>query len=151
MQFAEGSVGRVFTIRLEDGDRLPESLENFAAEHGVKCATVILLGGAGDGSRLVVGPEPDRGAGIVPMIHVIAGNQEIAALGTLFPDESGNPVLHMHGALGREGNATVGCTRAGVKVWLVGEAVIIEIVGTGGVRREDPESGFKLLQFSASD
>jgi predicted DNA-binding protein with PD1-like motif len=150
MQYAEGRIGRVFTLRLEDGDRLPESLEGFAAEHGVECAAVVLLGGAGDGSRVVVGPEPDRGHGIVPMIHVLAGHQEIAAMGTLFPDESGRPVLHMHASLGREGKGTVGCTRAGVKVWLVGEAVIMEILGTNGVRRKDPETGFQLLQFPQS-
>mgnify|MGYP005852919887 FL=1 len=149
MQVAEGRMGRVFTLRLEDGDRLPESIESFAAEHGVECALVALLGGAGDGSRLVVGPEPDRGQGIVPMIHILAGSQEIAAMGTLFPDESGRPVLHMHAALGREGKATVGCTRAGVKVWLGGEAVVMEILGTQGVRRKDPETGFQLLQFDA--
>lgn len=149
MQVAEGRVGRVFTIRLEDGDLLPASIESFAADHGVECALVVLLGGAGDGSRLVVGPEPDRGAGIVPMIRILSGSQEIAAVGTLFPDESGRPVLHMHAALGREGKATVGCTRAGVKVWLVGEAVVLEILGTGGIRRKDAGTGLSLLQFDA--
>ncbi|MCU0587114.1 MAG: DNA-binding protein [Syntrophobacteraceae bacterium] len=148
MQVSEGRIGRVFTLRLEDGDRLPESLESLAAERGVECAVVLLLGGAGDGSRLVVGPEPDRGLGIVPMIHILAGSQEIAAMGTLFPDESGRPVLHMHAAVGREGKATVGCTRAGVKVWLVGEVVMMEVLGTGGVRRKDPATGLQLLQFS---
>jgi predicted DNA-binding protein with PD1-like motif len=151
MQYAEGKVGRVFTMRLEDGDLLPESLESFAADQRVECAVVVLLGGAGDGSRLVVGPEPDRGLGIVPLIQVLAGSQEIAAMGTLFPDESGRPVLHMHAALGREGKATVGCTRAGVKVWLVGEVVMMEILGTGGIRKKDPETGFQLLQFPQCD
>lgn len=150
MQYGEGRIGRVFVIRLEDGDRLPESLENFAVEHGLESAVVVLLGGAADGSRLVVGPEPDQGLGVVPMIHLLAGSQEIAAMGTLFPDESGKPVLHMHASVGREGKATVGCTRAGVKVWLVGEAVIMEILGSRGVRLKDSRTGFQLLQFPGS-
>jgi len=83
------------------------------------------------------------------MMQILAGSQEIAAVGTLFPDESGRPVLHMHAAVGREGKSTVGCTRAGVKVWLVGEAVVMEILGTGGMRRKDPHTGFQLLQFES--
>lgn len=150
MRYGEGKIGRVFVIRLEDGDRLPESLEDFALEHGLESAVVVLLGGAADGSRLVVGPEPHRGVGMVPMIHVLAGSQEIAAMGTIFPDESGKPVLHMHASVGREGKATVGCTRAGVKVWLVGEAVILEILGSRGIRRKDAQTGFQLLQLPES-
>ena len=63
------------------------------------------------------------------MIHTLRGAQEVLALGTLIPNEAGEPVLHMHAAAGREGQATVGCTRAGVEVWLVGEVVLLEILG----------------------
>jgi predicted DNA-binding protein with PD1-like motif len=42
----------------------------------------------------------------------------------------------------------VGCTRAGEEVWLVGEVVILEILGTSGQRLKDPGSGFELLQFT---
>jgi predicted DNA-binding protein with PD1-like motif len=51
----------------------------------------------------------------------------------------------MHAAAGREGRATVGCTRAGVDVWLVGEVVLLEIVGPEARRRKDPKTGFQLL------
>ena len=54
-------------------------------------------------------------------------------------------MLHMHAAAGREGRATVGCTRAGVDVWLVGEVVLLEILGTEARRRKDPQTGFQLL------
>jgi predicted DNA-binding protein with PD1-like motif len=40
MQYQEGSIGRVFALRLEDGDRLPDSLEAFAREKlGSSCKT----------------------------------------------------------------------------------------------------------------
>lgn len=67
------------------------------------------------------------------------------ALGTLIPNEAGDPVLHMHAAAGREGGAIVGCTRAGMAVWLVGEVVIQEIVGASAERVLDPTTGFELL------
>jgi predicted DNA-binding protein with PD1-like motif len=147
MQYQEGSIGRVFALRLEEGDRLPDTLEAFAREHDLSAAMVIYVGGAKGGSRLVVGPDASRPDAIVPLVHSLTGIQEVLAVGTLFPDEKGEPVLHLHAATGREGNATVGCSRAGVEVWLVGEVIILEILGTKGRRRPEPPSGFSLLQF----
>ncbi len=146
VQYSEGNLGRVFTLRLETGDRLPGSIEAFAKEHDIQRAMVIYIGGAADGSRVVVGPELNRDDTIVPLIHTLRGQHEVAGVGTIFPDESGEPVLHMHAATGREGSATVGCVRAGVDVWLVGEVVILEIVGADG-RRLVEESGLELLNF----
>jgi len=146
MQYSEGRLGRIFTLRLEDGERLPDILEAFARERAIQRALVFYLGGAQDGSRVVVGPEAGKET-IVPMIHVLQGIQEVLAVGTIFPNAAGEPVMHLHAASGREGGATVGCTRAGVEVWLVGEVVILEILGTSGQRLKDPESGFELLQF----
>lgn len=147
MHYDEGQVGRVFVLRLEEGEKIPEVIENFARERGVQRAMAILLGGIDDGSRVVVGPEAGRGREIVPLVHTLSGIQEILAVGTLFPDEKGNPVLHMHGASGREGGASVGCTRAGVTVWLVGEVILLEILGSRAVRTKDAASGLSLLSI----
>jgi len=147
MQYHEGKIGRIFAVRLEDGERLPDTLEVFAREQGLKAAMVIYVGGAQSGSRLVVGPDAAREDAIVPLVHTLSGIQEVLGVGTLFPNEEGDPVLHMHTATGREGGATVGCSRAGVDVWLVGEVIILEILGTGGARHPEPPSGFSLLQF----
>jgi len=147
MQYQEGNIGRIFALRLEEGERLPETLEAFAREQGLMAALVIYVGGAKGGSRLVVGPDAARSDAIIPLIHTLAGIQEVLGVGTLFPNEQGDPVLHMHTATGREGGATVGCSRAGVEVWLVGEVIMLEILGTGGTRRPEPPSGFNLLQF----
>lgn len=145
MRYDEGQVGRVFVLRLEEGEKIPEVIENFAREKGVQRAMAILLGGIDDGSRVVVGPEAGRGREIVPLVHTLSGIQEILGVGTLFPDEKGNPVLHMHGASGREGGSSVGCTRAGVTVWLVGEVILLEILGSRAVRTKDAVTGLSLL------
>ncbi len=147
MQYQEGSIGRVFALRLEDGERLPDTLEAFARDQNLEAAMVIYVGGAKGGSRLVVGPDAKPAEAIVPLVHTLSGIQEVLGVGTLFPDEAGEPVLHLHAATGREGGATVGCSRAGVDVWLVGEVIILEILGTRGRRRPEPPSGFSLLQF----
>jgi uncharacterized protein len=148
MQYTEGRVGRIFVLRLEDGDLLPNVVEDFASDHDLARAMVLYVGGAQDRSRLVVGPEEGHGDVIIPMVHTLQGIQEVLGVGTLFPDEAGKPVLHMHAATGREGGATVGCTRAGVEVWLVGEVVLLEILGAGGQRRKRPESELKLLELA---
>jgi uncharacterized protein len=148
MQYDEGRIGRIFALKLEAGERLPDAVEEFAREHAVQRAMAVYVGGAGATSCLVVGPEENRGDAVVPMVHTLGGIHEVLAVGTLFPDEHGNPVLHMHAATGREGAATVGCTRAGVDVWLVGEVILLEICGMGGLRKKDLETGFQLLRFS---
>lgn len=144
MKAAEGKIGRVFVLRLEDGDRVPECIERFAAEKKIEAAYCALLGGIGSG-RLIVGPEDGEAKTIVPMAHVLSGVHEAAAVGTIFPAEDGTPRLHMHAALGRDGNTRTGCVRAGIEVWKIGEVVIMEITGTGMMRRVDPDAGFELL------
>jgi uncharacterized protein len=145
MHYTEGSMGRVFILRLEDGERLNDTLEAFARDHHLAHALAFYLGGSASGSTVVVGPDTERTDAVVPLLHMLQGSQEVLALGTLIADETGAPVLHMHAAAGREGQATVGCTRAGVDVWLVGEVVLLEIVGPEARRRKDPKTGFQLL------
>jgi predicted DNA-binding protein with PD1-like motif len=53
----------------------------------------------------------------------------------------------MHAASGREGGATVGCTRAGVETWLIGEVVLLELLGSLSHRRVDSSTGFELLEM----
>jgi len=84
---------------------------------------------------------------IVALVHTLAGPQEVLAVGTIFPDEQGKPSVHMHAASGREGAATVGCTRAGLRTWLVGEVVLLEISGSTAHRETDAASGFELLEL----
>lgn len=143
MKAAEGRIGRIFVLRLEDGDRIPECIERFAADKGLERAFVSLLGGVGGGS-LVVGPEDGGADKIVPMIRPLDAVYEAAAVGTLFPDESGAPRLHMHAALGRDDTPLTGCVRQGVDVWKLGEVVLMEI--EGNMRRVvDPAFGFEVL------
>jgi predicted DNA-binding protein with PD1-like motif len=141
------STGRVFVLRLETGEVLHEVLERFAKDNGIKNAAVTAVGGIAKGSRMVVGPEVPYDDGIVPMIHTIDAPHELTASGTIFQDEDGNPMMHMHGSAGREGKAVTGCLRAGTIAWLVLEVVIIELVGEGAVRKKDEKAGMKVLEL----
>jgi predicted DNA-binding protein with PD1-like motif len=65
--------------------------------------------------------------------------------GTLFPDETGRPVLHLHAAFGRDDRVSAGADAAGVTTWVVGEAVVIELTDSEATRRVDSATGFELL------
>jgi uncharacterized protein len=145
MQYSQGTIGRVFVLRLGDGDKLPGSIEDFAADQGITQAFCSLIGGADDASKVVAGPEDGAALPSNPMIATLNGVHEAAAVGTIFPDEAGRPKLHMHAALGRKGETVTGCVRAGVDIWKIGEVIIMEITGTDMVRRLDPQTGFELL------
>jgi predicted DNA-binding protein with PD1-like motif len=146
MKYSEAKQGRIFVIRLEDGDVVHEEIERLAREQSVKAAALIIIGGADKESKFVVGPEDGRAAPVVPMEHILKNVHEIAGTGTLFPDETGNPVLHMHMACGRKSATVTGCVRKGVKVWHIMEVVLFELIGPTGVRAFDSETGFKLLE-----
>jgi predicted DNA-binding protein with PD1-like motif len=146
MRFSEARTGRVFVVRLEDGDRLPEAIERLARERGVARGYLLILGGADHASRIVVGPEEGAALPPVPMERVLAGVHEMAGVGTIFPDAEGRPSLHLHAAFGRGDGAVAGCTRPGVDIWKVGEVILVELLGTEARRERDAASGFALLE-----
>jgi len=145
MKVSEGRVGRVFVIRLEDGDPMPECIERFAEQQGISVGQAILVGGIG-GGQVVVGPRRSDEMPPEPMLVPVDGAHEVAGVGVLAPDQSGKPVLHIHASLGRSGNALTGCLRPGVTTWLVGEVILYEILGAAAERIKDDASGFTLLQ-----
>ncbi len=146
MRYSQARQGRIFVIRLEDGDILHEQIEDLARKEGIASGVLVIVGGADRGSRLVSGPLEGRAAPIVPMESILEDVHEAAGTGTLFPDDEGNPVVHVHLACGRKGDpAQVGCIRSGVAVWQVMEVVLLELLDSSGVRRPDEATGFKLL------
>ena len=146
MKFSQARQGRVFILRLEDGEIVHEVIETFAAEQGIKAASLTIIGGADDGSRLVVGPEEDRSLPLNPMQLALDHAHEVTGTGTLFPDDEGHPLLHMHMACGRKDKTTTGCIRSGVKVWRVMEVIIFELLDTEARRLVEEPLGLKLLQ-----
>ena len=146
MKFSSAQPGRVFVLRLEDGEIVHECLERFAAEHGIVRAALTLHGGADQGSVLVTGPREARGAPpIAPQTAVLDHVHEVVGSGTIFPDANGTPILHVHLACGRGEKTVTGCIRTGVKVWHVLEVVLVELLGSTARRLPDSATGFELL------
>lgn len=149
MEYTQAEYGRIFIVRMEDGDVIHEEIEALAEKEGVVRGMLFILGGADQGSRVMVGPE--NGADITPgmpiMSRVFEGVHESVGVGTIFPDASGRPVLHLHMAFGRGDKTVTGCTRSGVVTWRYMEAVVLELTGCRGSRVPDPETEFNLLKI----
>jgi predicted DNA-binding protein with PD1-like motif len=134
MKAIEGKLGRIFILRLEHNDALPKCIEDFAAEKQIQLAQVVFIGGIYNGN-LVAGPRNTGDSRPDPIVLPVHEASDAAAVGIIAPAENGRPALHMHGALGRAGQTMAGCFQAGVSVWLVGEAVIYEILSESKAKR----------------
>ncbi|MGD9950426.1 MAG: PPC domain-containing DNA-binding protein [Desulfobulbus sp.] len=145
MRYTTAEPGRIFVLRLEDGEIVHEVIEKFAQEQQIDAASLIILGGADDGSRLVVGPAEDRGLPLQAMTETLHHVHEVTGTGTLFRDAGGTPLLHMHLACGRNSTTIIGCIREGVRVWHVMEVVIHELKNCAARREIEAPLGLKLL------
>jgi predicted DNA-binding protein with PD1-like motif len=145
----EAKLGRIFVLRLHDGDRLPDVIESFAAERNVSTALCFFLGGAKEESRVVVGPKKGYAFPIEPMVTLLKGVHEAAGLGTIFVDENGKPKLHMHTSFGRKQKTVTGCVRLGVDVWQIGEVILFEFTGISARRARNSETGFEFLEVES--
>jgi predicted DNA-binding protein with PD1-like motif len=146
MKASEGKIGRVFILRLEDGDVVPECIEKFCAEKKISNGQVVLIGGIG-GGQVVSGPRFSDKMPPDPMLLPVDGVHEVVGVGIIAPDKDGKAVLHIHAALGRAGHTLTGCLRPGVTTWLIGEAIIYEITGANARRLPDKASGFELMEM----
>jgi predicted DNA-binding protein with PD1-like motif len=145
MKYSQAKQGRVFIIRLEDGDIIHEEIEKLAKKESIQAASLAIVGGADKDSTLVVGPKDGRDKTITPLEHILDNVHEVVGTGTIFQNKNGEPILHMHIASGRQTNTVTGCIRNGVKTWHILEIVLIELIETTAKRILDPITGFELL------
>ena len=147
MEFAEAKFGRIFILRLHNGECLHKIVESFAIEKKISAALVFFLGGANRNSKIVVGPEKGDSIHPIPMTRLLNGVHEAQGIGTIFKDENGKPKLHMHSSFGRKQNTITGCVRLGVDIWRIGEIIILELTKTSATRIKDKETGFEFLEI----
>lgn len=144
MQYSEGSLGRVFVLRFENGDDLIGSVENMAGEKGIGAGIVLFMGGLRDG-QMVTGPELPV---IPPTPHweTFKKAWEVFGMASIFPSAKG-PMIHIHSSLGRGREALVGCLRERASVYLIVEAVLFELLGVRARRGLEEKSGLCLLSL----
>jgi Predicted DNA-binding protein with PD1-like DNA-binding motif len=98
MDYRVGQIGRVFSVRMDHGEDLIESLKMLASKENIRAATFVLLG-AIEAGNLVVGPKTNER----PPNKMWTGfdeAHEIVGVGNLFREKD-EPVVHLHAGLGR--------------------------------------------------
>jgi predicted DNA-binding protein with PD1-like motif len=141
MQYTEGQIGRIFVVRIDNGEDLIISLQRFIEEKGIQAGSLIFLGALMEG-KMVTGPEEPV---IPPDPHYIffEGGWEVFGVGTIYPGEGGAHI-HYHASVGRAGHALTGCLREKAVTYLIVEVVIYEITGLSARREFDKKMQLHL-------
>lgn len=147
MKYTEAKTGRTFILRLEHGDVVTDTIQNFAKEKKIKSAYVQIVGGADENSKMVVGPKDGAAQKPEKIYFNTKGVTEMAGVGTLFTNEQGEPKLHLHATFGRDGAAHTGCCWPGIITWHIGEVIIQEIITSKAIRKLNKSNGFELLEI----
>jgi predicted DNA-binding protein with PD1-like motif len=140
MRYTEAKLGRVFYLRIDNGEDLLEELQNFIVEKKIPAGFIHILGALREG-RIVTGPKvpilpPD------PLFDTYEGGWEVLGLATI-TQGTGQPHIHLHASIGRGKEVLTGCLRKNAMTYIIIEAVIIEFFG-GIFRRSDPVTGLDL-------
>lgn len=149
MKYTEAKQGRTFILRLEHGDVVTETIQNFAKEKQIKSAYVQIVGGAEKGSKLVVGPKDGEASKPEKVYLHTDGVSEMFGVGTLFSNEIGEAKLHLHSSFGHGNKANTGCCWPGIVTWHIGEVIIHELTDHSAVRKLNKNNGFELLEIES--
>jgi hypothetical protein len=144
MKYTKGSLGRVFLLKFENNDILIDQLSLFVKKEHLKAATMIFIGALRKGD-LVTGPKKPV---IPPQPNKVAFKDgwEVMGIGTIFVNSSG-PQIHIHSSMGKKNKVLTGCVRGKSKVFLVIEAVVLELKGIKASKDIDPQTGLNLLKI----
>ena len=148
MQYTEGQLGRIFVVRIDDGEDMLVSLRQFIIDKDIGAGSITFLGALMDG-RMVTGPEEPV---IPPVPHFVMfeGGWEVFGIGTIYPGEGG-PHIHYHASVGRSGHALTGCLREKATTYLIVEAVIMEFTGLTARREFDKKTQLHLPQLGTPE
>ncbi|MDN7025622.1 DUF296 domain-containing protein [Methanoculleus sp. FWC-SCC1] len=144
MQYSQGRIGRVFTIRFEHGEDFLTELDRFVRTENVSAGTVQFLGALREG-QVITGPK-EPVIPPVPQHQDLYGGWEILGFATIYPGLEG-PAIHLHTTAGRGIKAVTGCLRKKAEVYLVVEAVVTEFINIRASRVHDEATGLLLPVF----
>jgi predicted DNA-binding protein with PD1-like motif len=145
MEYRTGSIGRVFSVRFDEGDLFLEELLHLIQKENIRCGWFNVLGGLRE-ADVVTGPkEPTMPP--EPVWSHVRGAREVLGVGSIFWDGD-EPRIHLHAAMGHHGDTLTACIRKGTKVYLVLEAMIFELSGIKANRPWYEEGGFYRLTYT---
>ncbi|MGC9435268.1 MAG: PPC domain-containing DNA-binding protein [Methanomicrobiales archaeon] len=145
MEYSHREPGRIFYLRVDEGEDLTGAIRAVCTTERIACATVQVFGALREGT-VVTGPR-DAVVPPDPVTMRFENGWEILGFGTVFPGDEG-PDLHLHVAMGRGEETRTGCLRGEAVVYLVVEVVITELEGVEITRSHDPDMGVSRPQVT---
>ncbi|MCX5715725.1 MAG: DNA-binding protein [Candidatus Omnitrophica bacterium] len=144
MKYTKGAIGRVFLLKFEDDEVLIDKLKAFAKKEKIRSGAMIFLGALKKGT-LVTGPQKPV---IPPKPNKVSFKNawEVMGIGSIFTNPSG-PQVHVHVSMGKKQKTLTGCVREKSKVFLVIEAVVLELKGVKATKAPDVMTGVNLLKI----
>lgn len=142
MNYRSGSIGKVLLARFDHGEEIVPALVGLCEKERILSGWFFLFG-ALDAGKMVTGPKaadlpPEPVWTEFPMPHEIVGMGSVA-------EKDGAPSIHLHASIGRGTEALTGCIRKEGRVFLVVEALVLQIAGLSARRKPDVKSGLELL------
>lgn len=131
-------------MKFADDDIFIDKLSELARKEKIKAATLIFLGALKKGTLVtgpkkpVIPPQPNR--------LEFKDGWEAMGIGTIFTNKKG-PQIHIHTAMGKKNKALTGCLREKSRIFLVIEAIVLELIGVKATKDIDPKTGLNLLKI----
>jgi predicted DNA-binding protein with PD1-like motif len=142
MEYKAGAIGKVLLARFDHGEPVVPALVDLCRKEDILTGWFYLFGAVTAG-RMVTGPKeaclpPEPVWTEFPHPHEIVGMGSVA-------EKDGAPSIHLHASLGRGKEVLTGCIRKDGEVFLVVEALVLQVAGVSASRKADAKSGLELL------
>lgn len=142
MNYKAGAIGKVLLARFDHGEPIVPALVELCTREGVLSGWFFLFGALSAG-RMVTGPREAR-LPPEPVWTEFTQPHEIVGMGSV-AEVDGAPAIHLHSSLGRGREALTGCIRKEGEVFIVVEALVLQIAGVAASRKADGRTGMELL------
>lgn len=142
MRYKAGQVGRVVIARFDHGEQVVPALAGLCEREGISSGWFFLFGAIHNG-KMVAGPR-EASLPPEPVWQDFTNPHEIVGMGSIASGD-GPPSIHLHSSLGRGKEVLTGCIRKEGEVFIVIEAMILEVLGVRATRSPDERSGLELL------
>ena len=142
MDYSKAQPGRSFIVRFDHNDDILENIIKIAKKENIGFAWIWCLG-AIKNADIVCGPV-ETVVPPIPSYHSIQEANEIVALGNI-SSKDGEPIIHLHSAMGRLNKTRVGCIRKSSDVYLTVECLIMEFTDINIKRTPNTELGINTL------
>ena len=147
MEYRQGSIGRVFVLKISHKDDVMESIYEVVRKEKIDSGYLFLLGAMRSGS-MVTGPKDLNLPPISIWEHIKEEPVEVHATGSIFRKEKDKePLVHIHATLGNKNKVSIGCLRENTETFIVVEVLILEISGIDCIKTFDESLNANLLKF----